>query len=569
MLSRTPIIPDMIHINAIRDALLNRPRSGACVMVGSGFSRNANKVRPNVAPPPLWRDLAQKMSNQLYPEREDMERNGGAGALSANDALRLAQAYESNFGRTMLDDFLVQQIRDDDFIPGEIHSRLLSLPWRDVFTTNWDRLLERSNSTIDSPYDLVQSESQLPRMNSPRIVKLHGSLPVQFPLIVTEEDYRTYHVKHALFVNTVRQAMIETVFCLVGFSGDDPNFLEWSGWVRDQLREVAQKIYLVGWLNLVQQERVALQDLNVVPIDIASHPQATNWPADLRHQYAIEWFLHALESGAQPYDQVAWPSPSPSAATSPDAPSYLLPVTQFKSEAPRDHPDPQTALGSPIYAGESVDRVRTVLDAWAHNREIYPGWLVFPYGGNHSELSRRTNDWEPHILGALPELRPVERLKAVREILWRKEILLEPMSPEVETAAQDALDAIDCERRSRRSIEQSEESEEDWDEIRDAWRAVALALLTAARMDCNQRHFELLLESLSAFCDDSNEVAHRVHQERCLWALYSMDLESLLRLLDNWESKIVIPSGCFGRPPCLPKFDVSTSHVHWYGRHSI
>lgn len=498
-------------------------------MIGSGFSRNAEKVRPSVAPPPLWRDLAQEMFNQLYSESESGERNGGAGALSTNNVLRLAQAYESYFGRSRLEDFLVKQIRDDDFNPGEMHSRLLSLPWRDVFTTNWDTLLERSNSSIGRSYDLVRNERQLPRTNPPRIVKLHGSLDGQFPPIVTEEDYRTYHEKHALFVNTVRQAMIETVFCLVGFSGDDPNFLEWSGWVRDQLREVAQKIYLVGWLNLVQQERVALQDLNVVPIDIASHPQAMNWPADLRHQYAIEWFLHALESGAQPYDQVAWPSPS--TATSPDAPSYLLPVTQFKYEAPRDHPDPQTALGSPTYVDESVDRVRTVLDAWAHNREIYPGWLVFPYGGNHSELSRRTNDWEPHILGALPELRPVERLKAVREILWRKEILLEPMSPEVETAAQDALDAIDCELRS---IEQSEESEEDWDEIRDAWRAVALALLTAARMDCNQRYFELLLESLSAFCDDSNEVAHRVHQERCLWALYSMDLESLLRLLDNW-----------------------------------
>ena len=62
-----------------------------------------------------------------------------------------------------------------------------------------------------------------------------------------------------------------------------------------------------------------------------------------------------------------------------------------------------------------------------------------------------------------------------------------------------------------------------------------LHLLTAARLDCDHRQFEMHLESLSAFCDDSNEVAHRVHQERCLWALYSMDLESLLRLLDNWE----------------------------------
>ena len=76
----------------------------------------------------------------------------------------------------------------------------------------------------------------------PRIVKLHGSLPSQFPLIVTEEDYRTYPTKFAPFVNTVQQAMMETVFCLIGFSGYDPNFLEWSGWVRDNLGASAPQI---------------------------------------------------------------------------------------------------------------------------------------------------------------------------------------------------------------------------------------------------------------------------------------------------------------------------------------
>ena len=76
---------------------------------------------------------------------------------------------------------------------------------------------------------------QLPLLGQPRIVKLHGSLPATFPLISTEEDYRTYPSKFAPFVNTVRQAMMETVLCLIGFSGDDPNFLHWSGWVRDNL----------------------------------------------------------------------------------------------------------------------------------------------------------------------------------------------------------------------------------------------------------------------------------------------------------------------------------------------
>ena len=530
MLSRTPIIPDMIHINAIRDALLNRPRSGACVMVGSGFSKNAEMVRSSVAPPPLWSDLAREMFKQLYPGSENAERSRGVGALSTNNVLRLAQTYESNFGRSILEVFLVKQIRDGDFNPGEMHSRLLSLPWRDVFTTNWDTLLERSNSHIGSPYNLVQSVRQLPRMNLPRIVKLHGSLDGQFPPIVTEEDYRTYPDNNALFVNTVRQAMIETVFCLVGFSGDDPNFLQWSGWVRDQLGASAQKIYLVGWLDVVQQDRAMYKDLNVVPIDIAGHPQATSWPKALRHQYAVEWFLHALESGTRPYEQITWPSPS--VATSPDVPKYLLPVPKVASGVPRDHPDPETIERSLANGDEPVDRIRVVLDAWAHNRNLYPGWLMFPHGRDHSELSRRTNEWEPHILRALPELKPIESLKAVRELLWRREILLEPMSTEIEVAARNALDETDCERRT---IKQSEEPQEDWEEIREVWRTVALALLTTARLDCDHQQFVVHLESLSAFCVDSPDVAHRVHQERCLWALYSMDLESLNGLLDNWE----------------------------------
>ena len=76
-------------------------------------------------------------------------------------------------------------------------------------------------------------------MSQPRIFKLHGSFPSQFPLIVTEEDYRTYPSEFAPFVNTVQQAMMETVFILIGFSGDDPNFRNWSGWVRDNLGEAA------------------------------------------------------------------------------------------------------------------------------------------------------------------------------------------------------------------------------------------------------------------------------------------------------------------------------------------
>ncbi|MDE0257523.1 MAG: SIR2 family protein, partial [Gammaproteobacteria bacterium] len=95
------------------------------------------------------------------------------------------------------------------------------MPWRDVFTTNWDTLLERARAI--PAYAAVRAPSDLPSTARRRIVKLHGSLPNP-PLILTEEAYRTYGGTHAPFVNTVQQAMMETVVLLLGFSGDDPNF---------------------------------------------------------------------------------------------------------------------------------------------------------------------------------------------------------------------------------------------------------------------------------------------------------------------------------------------------------
>ena len=190
-------------------------------MVGSGFSRGARNIRLGATDPPTWHELGKEMSKRLFPTDDKKDR-----AESASDTLlRLAQEYKTAFGRANLHRFLQQQVRDDDLRPGDKHTRLLKLPWRDVFTTNWDTLLERARmSAKERGYSVVRNKDEIPLASPPRIVKLHGSFPAHFPLIFTEEDYRTYPTAFAPFVNTVQQAMMETVFCLIGFSGDDPNF---------------------------------------------------------------------------------------------------------------------------------------------------------------------------------------------------------------------------------------------------------------------------------------------------------------------------------------------------------
>ena len=319
---------------------------------------------------------------------------------------------------------------------------------------------------------------------------------------------------------------METVFCLIGFSGDDPNFLQWSGWVRDNLGEAAPKIYLAGWLDLSHHRRRMLEDRNVVPIDLARHPKAVRWPENLRHHYAMEWILSTLEQG-RPYNVTEWPSLAIQQYA--PIPEYLNPVDTVESTVPKDEPRKLAEIES----GDLPDRVRDTLEAWVHNRGIYPGWLVAP-SQKRGTLSRNTQDWEPLILRVLPDFAPVERLQAIRELVWRYEILLERISSDLESAAVTTLDLIDCEART---VDDHEDPKIEWIDVRVAWRSIALALVTVARHRFDRDLFNQRIDILSPFLDDDPDVSHGVHHERCLWAIYSMDFKALEGLLEDWKTE--------------------------------
>ena len=207
------------------------------------------------------------------------------------------------------------------------------------------------------------------------------------------------------------------------------------------------------------------------------------------------------------------------------------------------------------------ERVRRLLEIWAHNRKLYPGWLVFPSGQERTDVSRRTSEWESPILDASPDFPPVERLNAIRELIWRREALLEPISPELEAAAQDALNAVDWQRRTAEGLISGRE---DWAEVREAWRTVALALVTDARLDFNRPLLDERLNSLMPFSGGDLDVAHRIQQEYCLWAAYSLDFDLLNELLDSWMPENCDPAWMLRKAALLTearRFDESRSLI--------
>ena len=208
-----------------------------------------------------------------------------------------------------------KRIPDTDHQPGKLHNLLLQLPWRDIFTTNYDTLLERTE-VPGRVYQPVATVTDLTSAISPRIIKLHGSFPSLDRFIITEEDYRTYPKDFVLFISTVRQSLIENTFVLVGFSGDDPNFLLWTGWIRDELGSNHSPIYLVSPLPLSNVQRSLLSKRGVKPIDLSPLFSSTNRPDGI-HASAVEWFLRSLLA-ARPQRSEAWPKTNVSTQGDPD-----------------------------------------------------------------------------------------------------------------------------------------------------------------------------------------------------------------------------------------------------------
>ncbi len=362
-------------------------------MVGAGFSRSCR--REHDAPvPPLWGDFATRMEGSL-----------GYAAGKGPDALRLAQEYQAQHGEDGLDRLIRELVTDDRWEPSNLHLQLMEFPWVDVLTTNWDTLLERTSpKTPDRVYSCVRTISDLARARAPRIVKLHGSLPSSKPFIFTEDEFRTYPARFAPFVNLAQQVMLENELCLIGFSGIDPNFLAWSGWVRDTLHVSARRIRLVGVLNLTPAARSLLEHRNVTPIDLA--PLVENELPSDRHEKALELFFAALIE-AKP------PSPF----------EWALSRDQFNA--------------SPNGQDEDKASRKEVVRTWAADRRIYPGWIVAP--------ERVTNP----LLYSSPTVRQVEEapedhLRFAAERIWRRTIAGVILFPSDIDEADRHFNAVSC-----------------------------------------------------------------------------------------------------------------------------
>jgi len=266
---------------------------------------------------------------------------------------------------------------------------------------------------------------------------------------------------------------MENELCLVGFSGDDPNFLQWSGWIRDQLGDSARRIYLVGVLNLSPAHRKYLEARKVTPIDFA--PIVDEADGEDWHNVASGLFLDFLLNS------------KPKAAS-----QWLSNTGSIRS---------QQLLGMSLNRTESAGLVgsfKELVTAWQKERESYAGWLVCP-SGDRTRIRSEIGNPEYVFRQVHEHLQAPERATALYEILWRLDLAFVPPSVWFRGVLTELVEDSSSIVKKRQRFE------------------IALILLRIAREERDRSLFERWVIFLKTNTSSDKDVVAAIAYEESLW----------------------------------------------------
>jgi len=527
---------DKANFEHIRENLFKDTEYGrAAVMVGAGFSRNAEKFSPQVPDFPLAEDLAKIIYSKLHPDFDfsDILNNGDLILRMGENLSKYAEDYSKRFSKGELYNLLIKSIPDEKYQPGELHELLLSLPWSDVFTTNYDTLLERTLPKIhNKKYDIVKTATQIPLKSKPRLVKLHGDIPCN-TFVITEEDYQNYKKENAAYQNLVQESILENVFCLIGFRGNDKNFECWKEWVHENLGDHAPPIFLCGILDLNDIERRKLDQAGIKLVDLGPlFPKEKFNNSHLRHKSAISWFLKSLKNG-QPFNKLNWPekpvqksNSEPISLGPPILPPKSIPFQKQNQKYIRD-PKDKASLDNNV-------------ELWKFNRETYPGWVIAPQDNRDFILSE-TQDSFNRILLEIDSYPFPSNISILFELNWRFELCLLPLFTNIAEKIENVLMSINpfpsflTLEKSIISPNIQDYQDYNWSEIGSHWIDLAFSLLRQARESNNIERYQFWSDSLTRLTNLNSDINNRFFYEKFLNCLFNLDQIELKKTINLWS----------------------------------
>lgn len=471
-------------LDHLRDLL---KKGQASVMVGAGFSKNA-EIEDGVDVKD-WKDLAKVFYKEAYgvvPTDSD---------LALREPIELASKVTSRYGHDYIDKLLEEILPDDKIKPGKLHKELVSLPWADIYTTNYDTLLERSDSS--NAYYWIRGEKEVPQKNGARIIKLHGSFPDVKPYIIDQDDYQNYHTTHPLLTSVFKNTLITNELFLIGFSGDDSNFLSWIRWFRSKCDGIdIPPVYLLDVSGKPIKEADSLYKKKD-GIEIIQRPTGfQNIP-----EYFEFIFRYLKETQTESKND------------------WNISVSYEQLRKVRNFKISGGVFSNNLNESELANLIQT----YRNIRETYPGGAFLPLSQFQKGFESLFDNEISEVEQFIKRIPDNSRLEFLYEFEWRLRKAFYPISllPWLVTKCETIIN-----------------NTEEIDYINNIkLQSIAVALLSHYRNTFDIEAFDSLAQKILTSIQNSNsrELINRFKYETALQAISLMRYDDTLEILNRWE----------------------------------
>lgn len=228
------------------------------IFVGAGLSRAAGM--------PDWAGLISSLRSQIANCPEDA------------DFLTVALYFELIHGRRRLIEIIRNSIDVTGVRPTIVHRQLFSLPISEIFTTNYDDLLELECRDSNKSFRSIVREEDVAYFssNDTQIIKLHGDLQHPDSIVITAEDYERFSTNRKALSRLIAQALQTKSVLFLGYSAGDPNLKQILTTVRDEVGRHARNLYTLQFdINDLRKRELDRRGLNVInlraPSDSEKH----------------------------------------------------------------------------------------------------------------------------------------------------------------------------------------------------------------------------------------------------------------------------------------------------------
>lgn len=162
------------------------------------------------------------------------------------------------------------------FKPNAIDDIIFDILPDHIITTNYDSLLEDSESVNAGMYTVISDDKELiNNAGKNYIIKMHGTFENPESMILKESDYIEYDHTHPLISTFIKGILVNHSFLFVGYSLNDYNLRLIMGWInyyRKQYNSKSEKVrhFVVNTEKVSDYEVKRLSDNNIEVIDLTS-----------------------------------------------------------------------------------------------------------------------------------------------------------------------------------------------------------------------------------------------------------------------------------------------------------